>query len=150
MRKYKVIAVLAALVLCLALAGGALAMSSSSYQLTWDVVSGGSRINDSPSFRLGYSAGQPVIGASGSTSYRLGSGYWYGVAGLPPPPIPGLLPGDATVDGVVNGDDLNLVLQSFNTHSGNPGFNPAADLNGDGFIDIFDIVLVGINFGNTL
>ena len=47
--------------------------------------------------------------------------------------------------GSVNGDgcaDLNGVKASFNERSGMSGFNPLADVNGDGVVDIRDLALV--------
>lgn len=48
------------------------------------------------------------------------------------------LPGDLNGDGVVNGDDLKLVLSHWGTRVGQPGFDVRADVNGDGVIDDLD------------
>ena len=40
----------------------------------------------SASYALNGTVGQAAIGAKGSASYRVGSGYWYGVAVPAPPP----------------------------------------------------------------
>lgn len=40
--------------------------------------------------------------------------------------------------------DLALVAAAFNTR---PPINPAADLNGDGIVNIFDLAMVGLNYG---
>ncbi len=50
---------------------------------------------------------------------------------------------------MVNAADLALVMASFNKRSGDPGFNASADLNGNGIVDIYDLVIVGLNFGRT-
>ncbi|MBT9143879.1 MAG: hypothetical protein DDT29_02293 [Dehalococcoidia bacterium] len=54
------------------------------------------------------------------------------------------LPGDATGDGKVDTADLAAVAVALNT---SPPTDPAADLNQDGIVDIFDLVRVGRNFG---
>ena len=59
------------------------------------------------------------------------------------------LPGDVNRDGVVNASDIGAVASALNRRTGDAGFSPDADLNGDGVIDIFDLVRVGLNFGRT-
>ncbi len=54
--------------------------------------------------------------------------------------------GDVNGDGVVNVQDLLLVVQ--NIHAGS-SFNAAADVNGDGVVNIFDLVDVARDFGKT-
>ena len=83
MKKKKIaLTVLLALVLCLTATGGAaLAMSSANYALPWTVLSAGGGDRSSSNYVLGDTAGQSsAIGPSESTSYRLGSGFWYGVS----------------------------------------------------------------------
>jgi hypothetical protein len=50
--------------------------------------------------------------------------------------------GDVNGDGRVNCLDVSIVKSSFGTHTGEAGFNTAADLNSDGFIDIRDLFVV--------
>ncbi len=57
---------------------------------------------------------------------------------------------DINHDGVVNNADMSIVLSTMNTRAGDPGFNAAADLNGDGIVDIYDLVQIGLNFGRIL
>lgn len=59
------------------------------------------------------------------------------------------LPGDANRDGVVNGADIGVLASPFGKRTGDAGFVPDADVNGDGIIDIYDLVRVGLNFGRT-
>ncbi|MBI4332773.1 MAG: SBBP repeat-containing protein [Chloroflexi bacterium] len=66
-----------------------------------------------------------------------------------PTPAAGYLPGDVTRDGRVDAADLNLLMASFNKRAGDAGFNPNADFNGDGIVDLFDLAAVGLNFGRT-
>ncbi len=58
-------------------------------------------------------------------------------------------PGDVNRDGTVNSTDLTLLTDSFSKRSGETGFNPNADSNGDGIIDILDLVKLGLNFGRS-
>ncbi|MCL0073913.1 dockerin type I domain-containing protein, partial [Dehalococcoidia bacterium] len=57
------------------------------------------------------------------------------------------VPGDVNADGRVDPADLTLVAVSFNRRADDQGFDPAADLNNDGIVDVFDLVRVGRNFG---
>ena len=54
-----------------------------------------------------------------------------------------LLGGDADHDGDIDADDLVRIAAHFNASDG------TSDINGDGLVDIFDLVLVGRNFGKT-
>jgi len=53
--------------------------------------------------------------------------------------------GDVTGDDVVDILDIAAVAGVFGTHTGDPTYNPAADINSNGLIDIFDLVSVVIN-----
>jgi hypothetical protein len=55
------------------------AMESDSYAIKWDTLAGGVGSLQSASYVVNSTIGQPVIGFETSTSYQLGSGYWYGV-----------------------------------------------------------------------
>jgi hypothetical protein len=57
------------------------------------------------------------------------------------------VPGDLSMDGLVDIVDLLTVAGLFGTSTGVP-YVPA-DLNHDGVIDIFDVILVAHNFGRT-
>jgi len=58
------------------------------------------------------------------------------------------VPGDVSMDGLVDIVDLLTVAQVFGSESGGPPYHKA-DLNHDGKIDILDIILVARNFGST-
>lgn len=117
----------------------------------------------------------PAIGADGTVYFGSSDGHLYALGGpaaptptpgpsptaiptptpgptpLPTPtptPFPGLA-GDVNHDGVVNTTDLNLLTASFNKRTGDAGFNSNADFNGDGIVDIYDLVRLGLNFGRT-
>ena len=60
------------------LSGPATAMDSDNYAIRWDVIAGGDGPIQSVSYAINATTGQSVIGSKTSTSYQLGSGYWYG------------------------------------------------------------------------
>ena len=82
------IAVLTITLLCglLAVGGGVWALASAGYAINWNVIGGGGGSISSASFAVNDTVGQAAVGPSGSTSYRLGAGYWYvlAVPALPP------------------------------------------------------------------
>jgi hypothetical protein len=47
--------------------------------------------------------------------------------------------GDLNGDGVVNYEDLKLVIAHLGTRVGQPGFDARADVNGDGVVDMADV-----------
>ena len=61
-----------------------------------------------------------------------------------------LLGGDCDGDDKINIMDAAMVAFSFAVTSSGAGFEPRADINGDGVVDIYDLVLVGNNFGCAL
>jgi len=52
------------------------------------------------------------------------------------------VPGDLNGDGTVGCDDLAIVKASFGTKVGQPGFNPIADVNHDGVVNVLDLSFV--------
>ncbi len=66
-------------------------------------------------------------------------------AWIPPPPCPA----DLNDDGVIDLDDLSLLLVAFGSCTGEPGFNAAADLDGDGCIDLDDLSELLVVFGTS-
>jgi hypothetical protein len=68
----------AALLCCLLLVGVALAQTSTSYDLTWNVIAGGGGSISSTSYAINSTIGQPVVGASESENYRTEAGFWGG------------------------------------------------------------------------
>lgn len=59
------------------------------------------------------------------------------------------IPGDVSRDGVVNASDITALAPAFNKRAGDAGFLPNADINNNGIVDIYDLVLIGLNFGRT-
>ena len=68
-----------AFLLSLSVASWALAQGSDSYELSWNVISGGGDSMISTSYMLEGSIGQLAIDASSSTSYGLEGGFWPGI-----------------------------------------------------------------------
>lgn len=63
-----------------------------------------------------------------------------GYHGFVASPVP--IPGDLNDDGTVNCADLTIVKASFGKKKGQAGFNPVADVNNDGIVDIRDLSYV--------
>jgi hypothetical protein len=132
-RKKIALAAILALAFFLVATGAALATSSASYKLPWDVLSGGGGDRSSSSYSLGDTIGQPsAIGLSESTNYRLGSGFWYGI-----PVVTGCLLGDANEDGVVDALDLQVEKQII---FGELPPTCGADANKDIEVNVLDLV----------
>lgn len=49
---------------------------------------------------------------------------------------------DVTGDGIVNARDVVEVVRRFGSIEGDPGFDPASDLNADGVISLLDLLIV--------
>jgi hypothetical protein len=83
MRKQLLIAIVGVLLGGLLLTQIALAMSSAGYQLDWftPLTGGGGGSASSTHYAVMFTIGQTATGASTSTSYKTGLGYWYGVDG---------------------------------------------------------------------
>jgi len=62
------------------------------------------------------------------------------------PPVT-LLGGDANNSGVINVQDLIIIAVALKTTPGMFRWDPRADINGDGKVNIFDLVLCASNFG---
>jgi hypothetical protein len=63
---------------------------------------------------------------------------------------PYVLLGDVNSDGVVDIRDIAIFGKAFGSYSGHPRWNPAADLDGNGIINILDGVIIAKNFGKKL
>jgi hypothetical protein len=61
-----------------------------------------------------------------------------------------LLGGDCNNDDKINILDAAIVAYVFALANVDPGFDSKADINGDGVVDIYDLVMVGNNFGCAL
>jgi hypothetical protein len=82
MRKRLFVAIVVVLLGGLLLAQIALAMSSTNYRLgSFTPLTGGGGAASSTHYAVNLTVGQTAIGASTSTNYQAGLGYWYGVGG---------------------------------------------------------------------
>ncbi len=57
--------------------------------------------------------------------------------------------GDVNWDGKINQADVDLIKAAWLSKPGDPNWNPDADLNGDGIVNILDVSPVTANFGKT-
>jgi len=57
-------------------------------------------------------------------------------------------PGDVDGNGVVDIQDIVLATTSYRSVTGGPNWNPNADLNGDGRVDIFDLTTIIRYYGS--
>ena len=64
-------------------------------------------------------------------------------------PIEDRLEGDVNGDNSVDRLDLLKLVLTYNKNSGDPGYDPAADLDSDGRIDKNDVIILWRNFGAT-
>ena len=64
------------------------------------------------------------------------------------PPVKYILCSDVNLDGYVNGKDAVIVGRNYSEVAGTPTWNPRADVNGDGMVDVPDVALVGSAFGS--
>jgi hypothetical protein len=80
MKDRKSLALLAALLCFLLLVGVALAQTSASYDLTWNVIAGGGGPITGGGYAINSTIGQPVVGVAKDTGYELCSGFWCGAA----------------------------------------------------------------------
>jgi hypothetical protein len=60
-----------------------------------------------------------------------------------------VIPGDVNCDRTVDINDLIIWSNAYGSRPGYPNWNPLADLNGDEIIDVFDGVIIAINYGKT-
>ena len=103
------------------------------YDLSWNTVDGGGGISTGGTFELSGTVGQPdasMIPMTGGT-FEVSGGFWPGSAAPAPECV-----GDVNHNGVVNIDDLVLVI----THWGQAGGQ--GDVNHNNIINIDDLVQV--------
>ena len=104
--KSRLIVMVAVLLVGATAVGVALAQTSDSFDLSWNVLGGGSDSGASDSFALGSTVGQNAPGTSASDGFQLDAGFWPGAAASgsgpvePPAPTP-----EAFVFGDVDCDD---------------------------------------------
>jgi hypothetical protein len=109
--------------------------------------------NDVVTFAVDYSAssagGVPLDGEFASPlAPQLPSGD--GLPGGPAVVRFRVLAGDVTRDGSVNQADATALITAIGTRVGEPGYSAAADLNGDGGINVLDVIILSNNLGASL
>jgi hypothetical protein len=82
MSKRRVFALLMGLLCCLLLVGVALAQTSASYDLSWNVIAGGGGPISGGGYAINSTIGQPVVGVAKDTGYELCSGFWCGAVAV--------------------------------------------------------------------
>jgi hypothetical protein len=111
------------------------------FNLNWYSVNGGGDIHlTGARYDLGISAGQPATGALTGSTYKLGMGFWYGVA------CPIGLSGDVNLNSSISTSDIIAVVN----YALKAGPEPLpcianADANCSGSISLADIIVL-INF----
>jgi hypothetical protein len=76
MNRRRITTLAAAFMCCLLLVGVALAQTSASYDLTWNVIAGGGGPITGGGYAINSTIGQPVVGVAKDTGYELCSGFW--------------------------------------------------------------------------
>lgn len=86
----------------------------------------------------------------------VGIGCYFAVKALARPKYPPELieefrrMGDVNRDGIINDKDIALIREAYGSYPGHERWNADADLNGDGIIDLFDLVTATKNYGLTI
>lgn len=65
-------------------------------------------------------------------------------------PKPAKLPGDINADGKVDILDLHRLVSSWGKHKGQSGFDAASDLDGSGYVNIMDLMILVRNFNKSI
>ena len=133
---------LAAFLCCLALAGLALAQTSTNFDQSWHVLSGAGAPASSTNFAADGSLSQLAIGTAESGNYRVESGYWYG-------PVTCVVFGDLDCNCQVNISDVMQVASRWRCRCGDECYDPYYDIDDDCDIDVVDIMLVVAQWGET-
>lgn len=123
----------------LVLPGAAIA---GTYDLTWYTIDGGGGVSAGGGFEIAGTIGQPDAGPMAGADYELVGGFWAGTISSTPPPCPGDLNGDLSVDLT----DLSVLL----AHYGETGATyEQGDLNGDGAVDLSDLATLLSYYGTN-
>ena len=57
--------------------------------------------------------------------------------------------GDVNDEGNINIDELILLMEAYGSTSTSANWNPNADINDDGAVDIFDIKIISAHWGQS-
>jgi hypothetical protein len=134
------IGVAAATLLPLAVTTPAAGQSGGGYDLTWNVIAGGGGTAHKGGgvYSLRGTIGQSSTDVLAGGDYTLTGGFWA---------VPPGKPADVNGDGSVDVADLLLLVYSFGTVEGDPGYDPACDFNDDGSVDVVDLLMLVKLFG---
>ncbi|MCL6579962.1 MAG: hypothetical protein K6T73_11410 [Candidatus Bathyarchaeota archaeon] len=58
--------------------------------------------------------------------------------------------GDVNRDGYIDSEDVELISAAYGSRPGSTNWNPDADLNGDGRVDLSDMTIAGKNHGKDI
>ncbi|MBN1875550.1 MAG: hypothetical protein JXA33_15095 [Anaerolineae bacterium] len=87
MNKRTLFIVMVGLVVMWLLIAATWVVAADGFNLGWYVISGGGNASSSADYVLMGTLGQPVASVSNSTGFRLGGGFWYGIAEIVPAPL---------------------------------------------------------------
>lgn len=62
-------------------------------------------------------------------------------------PVCETCPWDLNDDGVVDDADRDILMAAYESRPGDANWNPAADFNNDGVVDLLDLAVMGDNYG---
>lgn len=134
-RNWKLVLWSALFLVSLSTSSGA-AQTSSNYDLTWYVIAGGGASASSASYRVELTAGQSAASPprAAGASYVVSGGYWRCAVAH-----------DVNDDGLVTVYDIQVVAQTWQALPA-PGY---ADRDGDGDVDMVDILRVTAHWGQV-
>lgn len=93
--------------------------------------------DSSASYTLGLSMGQPVVGTASSTTYQMGTGFWYGYILFKT--------GDVNADGIIDVGDVVYLINYLFKSGPDPIPLLAGDATCEGFVNVGDVVFL-INY----
>ena len=141
MRKTKNLLILQTVLLFLLVSGANAEMSSTSFQITTSVLSGGGNMMSSVNFNMLTTLGQPTaLGSGSSSSYSIEPGFLNTL-------LLTITVGDVNGNGVVNLEDVIMALQAV-TQQTVGSIHLEADTNGDGKIGLAEAIMVLRKLGN--
>jgi hypothetical protein len=126
------------LLVCLMMTAPALAQVGGPYDLSWNVIAGGSGTMTGGSYTLTGSVGQPATAVSTGGSLAVAGGFWT---------FPTPIPGDVNGDGLVDVVDLLWLVGAFGTYGGDATYVGACDFNQDDAVDVVDLLDLVYSFG---
>ena len=117
-------------------------LATPSYDLSWNTIDGGGGTSSGATYEVTGTIGQPDATPVAMTggSYSVAGGFWAGGV-VPIPTCPADIAPQPNGDGMVNIDDLVVVITHWGQTSG------PADINHDNIVNIDDLVQVVTHWG---